>query len=62
VAGPPGSDQAKTNVIRIKDSVRSDLQFTKDMIGINPGSSDEDVIESLIKMFKQKKDWAIKSR
>jgi hypothetical protein len=55
VAGPPGSGQAKTNVIRIKDSVRSDLQFIKDVIGINPGSSEGGVIEILIKMFKQKK-------
>ena len=50
-----GSGQAKTNVIRIKDSVRSDLQFIKGVIGINPGSSEGDIIENLIKMFKQKK-------
>ena len=29
------------------------------MIGINPGSSEGDVIESLIKMFKQKKIWQL---
>ena len=50
-----GSGEAKTNVIRIKDSVRSDLQFIKVVIGIHPGSSEGDVIENLIKMFKQKK-------
>src|SRR5688572_27380745 len=50
-----GSGQAKTNVIRIKDSVRSDLQFIKGVIRINAGSSEGDVIENLIKMFKQKK-------
>ena len=50
-----GSGEAKTNVIRIKDSVRSNLQFIKGVIGIHPGSSEGDVIENLIKMFKQKK-------
>ena len=50
-----GSGEAKTNVIRIKDSVRSDLQFIEGVIGIHPGSSEGDVIENLIKMFKQKK-------
>ena len=50
-----GSGEAKTNVIWIKDSVRSDLQFIKGVIGIHPGSSEGDVIENLIKMFKQKK-------
>lgn len=50
-----GSGEAKTNVIRIKDSVRSDLRFIKVVIGIHPGSSEGDVIENLIKMFKQKK-------
>ena len=50
-----GSGEAKTNVIRIKDSIRSDLQLIKGVIGIHPGSSEGDVIENLIKMFKQKK-------
>ena len=50
-----GSGEAKTNVIRIKDSVRSDLQFIKGVIGINSASSEGDVVENLIKMFKQKK-------
>src|ERR687898_1391547 len=50
-----GSGKPKTNVIRIKDSVRSYLQFIKGVIGIHPGSSEGDVIENLIKMFKQKK-------
>ena len=35
-----GSGEAKTNVIRIKDSVRSDLRFIKVVIGIHPGSSE----------------------
>ena len=50
-----GSGEAKTNVIRIKDSVRSDLQFIKDVIGIHPGSSEGDAIENLIKMFTWKR-------
>lgn len=45
----------KTNVIRIKDRIRSDFQFIKGVIGINLGSTEDDVIENLIKMFKQKK-------
>ena len=44
----------KTNVIRIKDRIRSDFQFIKGVIGINLGSTEDDVIENLIKMFKQK--------
>jgi hypothetical protein len=31
------------------------LQFIKEVIGINPVSSEGDVIENLINMFKQKK-------
>ncbi len=31
------------------------MQFIKGVIGINPGSSEGDVIENLIRMFKQKK-------
>ena len=50
-----GSGEAKTNVIRIKDSVRHDLQFIKGVIGINSASSEGDVVENLIRMFKQKK-------
>ena len=50
-----GSGDAKTNVIRIKNSVRHDLQFIKGVIGINSVSSEGDVVENLIKMFKQKK-------
>ena len=50
-----GSGEAKTNVIRIKDSVRHDLQFIKGVIGINSASSDGDVVENLIRMLKQKK-------
>ncbi|HSL13323.1 MAG TPA: hypothetical protein VK882_03620, partial [Nitrososphaeraceae archaeon] len=33
----------------------SDLQFIKGVIGINSASSEGDVVENLIKMFKQKK-------
>ena len=36
-----GSGEAKTNVIRIKYSVRSDLQLIKGVIGMHPGSSDQ---------------------
>ena len=50
-----GSGEAKTNVIRIKDSVRSNLQFLKGVIGINYGSSEGDVIENLIKMLSKKR-------
>jgi hypothetical protein len=50
-----GSGEAKEAGIRIKNSVKSDLQFIKGMIGINPCSSEGDVVETLVKMFKQKK-------
>jgi hypothetical protein len=35
------------------------LEFIKDVIGINLGSMEDDVIENLLKMFKQKKIRAI---
>jgi len=50
-----GSGEAKEAVIRIKQGTRHDLQFIKGIIGINPRSSEGDVIEALVKMFKQKK-------
>ena len=50
-----GSGDAKEAGIRIKHSVKSDLQFIKGMIGIHPCSSEGDVVETLVKMFKQKK-------
>ena len=50
----------RTNVIRIKDRIRSDLQFIKGVIGIKLGSTEDDVIKNLIMMFKQKKIGLIK--
>ena|SRR5215207_7836523 len=50
-----GSGQAKYDVIRIKGSVRHDLQFIKGIVGINSNVPDGEVVETLIKMFKQKK-------
>jgi hypothetical protein len=50
-----GSGQAKYDIIRIKGSVRNDLQFIKGIVGINSNVSDGEVVETLIKMFKQKK-------
>lgn len=50
----------KTNVIRIKDRIRSDLLFIKGVIGIKLGSTEDDVIKNLIMMFKQKKIGLIK--
>ena len=46
---------AKKAGIRVKNNVKSDLQFIRGMIGIHPASSEGDVVETLIKMFKQKK-------
>ena|SRR5215211_5098996 len=50
-----GSRDAKEAGIRIKNSVKSDLQFIKGIVGIHPYSSEGDVVETLVKMFKQKK-------
>src|SRR5215211_8037377 len=50
-----GSGDAKEAGFRIKNSVKSDLQFIKGIIGIHPCSSEGDVVETLVKMFKQKK-------
>jgi hypothetical protein len=49
------SGEAKEAVIRIKQNTKSDLQFIRGIIGINPRSSDGDIVETLVKMFKQKK-------
>lgn len=50
-----GSGDAKKAGIRVKNNVKSDLQFIRGMIGIHPASSEGDVVETLIKMFKQKR-------
>jgi hypothetical protein len=50
-----GSGDAKEVDIRIKNNVKSDLNFIKGMIGIHQSSSEGDVVENLVKMFKQKK-------
>ena len=49
------SGEAKEAVIRIKQGTKHDLQFIRGLIGINIRSSDGDVVEALVKMFKQKK-------
>ncbi len=49
------SGQRKNELIRIKESVRRDLQFIRGIIGLNISVPDGDVVESLISMFKQKK-------
>ena len=49
------SGQGKYEVIRISGSVRHDLQFIKGFVGIANNVPDGEVIEVLIKMFKQKK-------
>ena len=53
-----GSGEAKTNVIRIKESVRSDLQFIKVVIGIHPDSSGRCYWESH-KDVQAEKEWTI---
>ena len=49
------SGQGKYDIIRITESVRHDLQFIKGIVGIAPNVPDGDVVETLVKMFKQKK-------
>ena len=49
------SGQGKYEVIRISGNVRHDLQFIKGFVGIASNIPDGEVIEVLIKMFKQKK-------
>jgi hypothetical protein len=50
-----GSGDAKEAGIRIKISVKNDLQFIKGIVGIHPCSSEGDVVETLVKMFKQRR-------
>ena len=50
-----GSGDAKEAGIRVKNSVKSDLQFIRGIVGIHPCSSEGDVVETLVRMFKQKK-------
>ena len=50
-----GSGEAKEAGIRIKKTIKNDLNFIKGIVGIHPLSSEGDVVEILIKMFKQKK-------
>jgi hypothetical protein len=50
-----GSGEAKEAVTRIKQNTKYDLQFIKGIIGINPRSSEGDIVEAVVKMFKQKK-------
>ena len=49
------SGQGKYEVIRISGNVRGDLQFIQGFVGIANDVPDGEVIEVLIKMFKQKK-------
>jgi len=42
-------------VIRISENVRHDVQFIKSFVGIASNVPDGEVLEILIKMFKQKK-------
>lgn len=49
------SGNGKYDIIRIKGSVRNDLQFIKGIVGIGANVPDGEVVETLIKMFKQKK-------
>jgi hypothetical protein len=47
-----GSGEAKEAGIRIKKTIKNDLNFIKGIVGIHPLSSEGDVVEILIKMFK----------
>ena len=49
------SGQGKYDIIRITSSTRHDLQFIKGLVGISSNVPDGDVVETLVKMFKQKK-------
>ena|GEM_PF-1728941 len=49
------SGQGKYDIIHITSSTRYDLQFIKGIVGISPNVPDGDVVEILVKMFKQKK-------
>lgn len=45
----------RNTVIRIKESVRMDLQYIKEVVGLNPSVGDGEVVENLVNMFKRKK-------
>ena len=49
------SGLGKYEIIRISKSVRHDLQFIKGIVGLMSNVPDGDVVETLVKMFKQKK-------
>jgi hypothetical protein len=49
------SGLGKYDIIRITSNTRHDLQFIKGIVGINSNLPDGDVVETLVKMFKQKK-------
>jgi hypothetical protein len=49
------SGLGKYDIIKITTSTRHDLQFIKGLVGISPNVPDGDVVETLVKMFKQKK-------
>jgi hypothetical protein len=49
------SGLGKYDIIRITDTVRHDLQFIKGIVGIASNVPDGDVVETLARMFKQKK-------
>ena len=49
------SGQGKYDIIRITSSTRQGLQFIKGIVGLTSNVPDGDVVETLVKMFKQKK-------
>jgi len=49
------SGLGKYDIIRITSSTRHDLQFIKGIVGLTANVPDGDVVETLVKMFKQKK-------
>ncbi len=49
------SGLGKYDIIRITESTRHDLQFIKGIVGLTSNVPDGDVVETLVKMFKQKK-------
>src|SRR5918995_966547 len=49
------SGQGKYDIIRITSSTRHDLQFIKGIVDLTSNVPDGDVVETLVKMFKQKK-------
>jgi hypothetical protein len=49
------SGQGKYDIIRITSSTRQGLQFIKGIVGLTSNVPDGDVVETLVKMLKQKK-------